>query len=182
MFQYHKYPRDHHTFKKTRSTSHWRKTTHFEPFKIFDFKEKHRIVHLILRHPRTERDEIEARRSVLDDVSTHECHGTLGESLFENRPFRNRPFVDDEVASADKRGENWLTDKPDGGETLIDSYWLATWIGGDAVFAHFISHFPSAWIHRWMHWNMCISYFWKNAAAFSNRARLRHEWNMAVAK
>lgn len=32
--------------------------------------------------------------SFLDDVSTHECHGTLGESLFENRPFRNRPFVD----------------------------------------------------------------------------------------
>lgn len=77
-----------------------------------------------------ERNEMKSRLagvfSFLDDVSTHEYHGTLGESLFENRPFRNRPFVDDEVASADKRGENWLTDKPDGGETLIDSYWLAT--------------------------------------------------------
>lgn len=70
--------------------------------------------------------------SFLDDVSTHECHGTLGESLFENRPFRNRPSWTTRWRARinggggeEGRGDR-LTDKPDGGETLIDSYWLAT--------------------------------------------------------
>lgn len=124
--------------KKTWSISRWRTSTHFEPpFKIFDSKEKHRIV------PRSvilaERDEIEARRSVL--VSRW-CIDTRVSRNTWRVPFRKSTVSKQAIRGRRiNGGESRLTDKPNGGETLIDSHWLATRIGGDAVFAHFISIF-----------------------------------------
>lgn len=87
----------------------------------------------------SERDEIEARRSVL--VSRW-CIDTRVSRNTWRVPFRKSTVSKQAIRGRRiNGGESRLTDKPNGGETLIDSYWLATRIGGDAVFAHFISIF-----------------------------------------